>query len=288
MGSPTEALRHPAVIAVLRSISRLLHRLHLAGLVDAGERLLRRTAGDQVEVTTQDGLVLQGGMDQYFILDDVADGRYEPMTMSLFRAAIHPGATVLDLGANVGIFAIPAARAVGPDGRVIAFEPNPRTLPHLRANIERNGLSNVTVVEAGAAAEAGTHTFVAATRGNTSTIYGDIIRDEPVEAVFTVPMTTVDSVVAGARVDVVKIDVEGSESAALDGMAETLERNPDLVLFIEFEPTALRGAGTDPDAMLARLRARFASVDVVDEHGMALADPDTWVRHETQNLYCHR
>jgi len=281
-------MRQPAVIAVLRGTSRLLHRLHLDGLVDAGERFLRRTTGDQVVVTTADGLILQGGMDQYFILDDVAAGRYEPMTLSLFRAALRPGATVLDLGANVGIFTIPAARAVGPGGRVIAFEPNPRTLPHLRANIERNGLSNVTVVEQGAAAGIGTHTFVAATRGNTSTVYGDIIAGEPVEAVFTVPMTTVDAVVGDARVDVVKIDVEGSEWPALDGMHDTLERNPDLVLFIEFEPAALRVAGTDPDALLARLQARFTSVQMVDEQAMALVDPATWVRLETQNLYCHR
>ncbi len=63
---------------------------------------------------------------------------------------------VIDVGANVGYYALMAATRVGPSGRVIAYEPGPAPAARLRENVALNGLSNVTVVEAAVADRPGT------------------------------------------------------------------------------------------------------------------------------------
>src|SRR5208283_897383 len=58
-------------------------------------------------------------------------------------ALARPGMTVLDIGANLGLYSLLLARSVGPSGRVIAFEPDPDLCALLRANCAANGLANV-------------------------------------------------------------------------------------------------------------------------------------------------
>ena len=78
-------------------------------------------------------------------------GDYEPVTRASCIAALHPGMTFIDIGAHVGLFAVPAAMAVGRDGRVIAFEPDPDNRRLLTRNVARHGLENVTIVDAAVA-----------------------------------------------------------------------------------------------------------------------------------------
>src|ERR1051325_8309201 len=75
-------------------------------------------------------------------------GKYETWSMRLFRFLLFPGMIALDVGANMGIYTLLAAREVGPGGRVIAVEPDPVALQFLKSNIAANGYSGiVTVVE---------------------------------------------------------------------------------------------------------------------------------------------
>ena len=63
---------------------------------------------------------------------------------------LRPGMVFYDLGANIGLFTLLAARLVGGTGKVFSFEPDSENATRLRRNIERNGFTNVTVVDAGA------------------------------------------------------------------------------------------------------------------------------------------
>ncbi|HTV29657.1 MAG TPA: FkbM family methyltransferase [Xanthobacteraceae bacterium] len=68
---------------------------------------------------------------------------------------LRPGDTVVDIGGNIGVFALWAAPQV-PQGRIVSVEPNPVSLGCLKLNIERNGLGNVTAMQAAAGADGGT------------------------------------------------------------------------------------------------------------------------------------
>ena len=67
-------------------------------------------------------------------------GRYGPQETALLGAALRPGATFVDVGANWGYFTLLAAHRVGPAGRVVALEPDPRLFALLRANLAANGI----------------------------------------------------------------------------------------------------------------------------------------------------
>lgn len=157
-------------------------------------------------------------------------GGYEDREIAELCKYIPDGGTVLDVGANIGLSAIEFARTAGAGGKVIAFEPHPDTAARLRANLERNGIGNVEIVQSAVGASAGTVTFnesADATLSSASLVPRNLLRS------FEVPLTTVDIAWAAAgkpKVSALKIDVEGGELAVLQGAAELLARDHPAIL----------------------------------------------------------
>jgi FkbM family methyltransferase len=165
----------------------------------------------------------------------------------LFDRYVKPGATVIDVGANIGYNAIYAARLSGPRGRVIAIEPTPDTLAILRHNVAASGLAGLAIEAVAAGGVAGTAEFFV--RGETSAVnslYPDS-RYAHVTSVLRVPVVPLDDLVDGA-VDVVKIDVEGAELDVIEGMARIL-RAPGMTLIAEWDPLLQQMAGRSADAL---------------------------------------
>ncbi len=156
------------------------------------------------------------------------------------------GATVLDLGAHVGTFALPAA-ALG--YRVIAVEASPTCAALLRAAVAANGFQQVDVVEAAVWSKAGTMAFVE--DGPYGHLTTDADGSSRTEEVTTV---TVDELVEKLELEEVafiKIDIEGAEVAALQGM-ENLLRGP-AVLLCESNGARLAASGHTPRTVLSAL-----------------------------------
>jgi FkbM family methyltransferase len=168
-------------------------------------------------------------------------GLLEPQDVSLFLSLLRPGMTVLDVGANVGMYTLLGARRVGPAGRVHAFEPTPRVATALRRNVALNGLDNVIINEAAVGAVAGTATFFLQEASDRNTLGGGV--GTPME-VKTITLDGYVTTAGVAKVDVMKMDVEGAEVAALQGGRELFSREEAPVLFLEVNPEALEAAGT--------------------------------------------
>jgi len=164
--------------------------------------------------------------------------RFEPFTVAALRAAVRPGDSVFDVGANIGFFSTLLSRLVGQTGRVVAFEPEPENLRLLRLNLDANDCRNVTVVPSAVGAEAGTATFsLDAATGSTGHLGGAPTAGElavgtgKVRLIET-PVETIDGVVErlGVVPDVVKMDIEGGEIDALTGASATLTTHRPVVL----------------------------------------------------------
>jgi len=190
-------------------------------------------------------------------------GDYEPVTRAACIKALQPGMTFIDIGAHVGLFAVPAAMAVGPEGRVVAFEPDPDNRRLLERNIARHGLDNVVVVAAAVADQAGDITLNRS-RFNT----GDHRIDARPEARgVRVPMVSLDDWLEANDVqpDVIKMDVQGAEPLVLTGLQTVLDGKRPLHMLLEFAPAMLRASGTDPRDLLRRLDHSGFAMQVIDE-----------------------
>ncbi len=164
-----------------------------------------------------------------FSYDDllVISSRYEACIADLLPPR---GTVAVDAGAFIGLYALRYARAVQSEGRVIAVEPHPASFRLLERNVRRNGLSNVTCLEAALGCEQGEAWL--AHQEETST--ASLVR--PQKRSIRVPLEPLDAVLKREGVDqiaLLKIDVEGAELDVLKGAAETLARSPAVRLIVE-------------------------------------------------------
>jgi FkbM family methyltransferase len=160
----------------------------------------------------------------------------------LFSLA-HQGATVIDVGANVGECTLNFARHVGTKGSVLALEPDPVVRAKLQRNVALNPFANIEIVPLALGAEPGRlelSTVAPSNRG------GNRILERPVGEHVTVQVVPLDQMLEErpvARVDLIKIDVEGFELNVLKGAKRTIERfRP--TLFVEVSDGNLRASGT--------------------------------------------
>ncbi|MGD9501048.1 MAG: FkbM family methyltransferase [Methyloceanibacter sp.] len=140
--------------------------------------------------------------------------RYE---LRLLSRVLHPRAVFIDIGANVGIYAIYAALRAGPNARVIAVEPHPLALERLRCNVRLNQLANVAIEPIALSDRSGTVTFRPNLRniGNSSILAGDgAAPGEPIE-VSCESLVDLAARHGLTRIDAIKIDVEGAEDLIL-------------------------------------------------------------------------
>ncbi len=204
-------------------------------------------------------------------------GERDPNVMRFLRRWVRPGFVVCDIGANIGTYAVPLARLVGPSGHVVAFEPNRPTCACLRQNIRQNGLANVTVLRAAAGPEAGSADLVV-TADNFGEVHlapgsaaGSTASGASVRDTARVLVTTVDAEVARlglARVDFIKIDVEGFELAALRGATRTLAANANLVVQTEIVPAHSARYGFDVADLAEFFRAHGYAAHACDADGV--------------------
>ena len=174
----------------------------------------------------------------------MACGLYELDTLRVLRKLLRPGMHFVDCGANIGYFTLLGARLVGAAGRVDAIEPDPLNRARLEEHLKANGSpGHVRVHGVAASDSAGTATLYHPTgernHGEASLIPGAIAATAQT---YSVPTARLDALLDRTP-DVVKMDIEGAELAALCGMTRLLaaERPPRLV--IEHNPESSRAAG---------------------------------------------
>ena len=153
-----------------------------------------------------------------------ATGRVELSVQRALAGALSRGDVFFDVGANVGFYTLLAARAVGPTGRVVAFEPHPENVAALERNVLLNGFENVVVVPKAASGGAGRALLEA---GNRATAKLGAPRGLEVETIALDDFVTAHP---DLRPAVVKIDVEGHELDVLEGFRRTLEQSAPILL----------------------------------------------------------
>ena len=168
-------------------------------------------------------------------------GMYEPEVVEYLLSRLSPGMTVIDIGANIGFFTLLAADLVGPSGKVVCYEPVPETFNQLRQNIALNQYTNIIPVQSALSNTGGVGRM---------TVRMDSALNRfavaAVEPTVEVCIETLDESLRGLSVyecDLIKMDIEGAEILAVQGMGETIARNPRLEFVIEVHPSKIKELG---------------------------------------------
>jgi FkbM family methyltransferase len=193
--------------------------------------------------------------------------RYEPETTRLFRRLLRPGMTVVDIGAHTGYFSLIAASCVGATGTVYAFEPFPASFRHLQRNIALNGYEHIRPVCKAVSNGSGVHKLLVNPKGSDRhSLYAGEAEWEPNSP--EVETTSLDDFLQACnwpRVDLIKMDIEGAESAALTGMKQTLQKCGVRFIVTEFSPASLWAASCDPLEFLRQLTSAGFSLFAIEE-----------------------
>ncbi|ONH30646.1 FkbM family methyltransferase [Pseudofrankia asymbiotica] len=203
---------------------------------------------------------------------------------ALMSTLLRPGDVVLDVGANVGVYAVHASRHVGPDGRVYAFEPVPATAGRLAETLAINGCRNVTVVRAAVTDQPGTITM---------NVYSDPVhadwnsmgkhpmrsyagKEVHPDLTAEARAETLDTWAAGAGIDDVafcKVDVEGFERHVFAGAARLLAERRIRVIAFEISEDPLAGEGGTPSDVFLALTGHGYKILRSGEVGSPLVGP---------------
>ena len=226
--------------------------------------------------------------DPFWFRLELLTNRHETETMATLDKLIQPGMTVLDIGAHVGYYTHRYAPKVGENGRILSFEPHPRTFAVLKHNVSH--FDNVTLQQLALAEHPGTaelHDYLIMSASGSlqfdegmkdllksqvsdSDIAPRISKDFP-DKTFSVETKPVDDCLETmgiTQVDVVKMDIEGAEIGALRGMKRTIARSRDMALVMEYNPQALEGFGHNPiEALSEVIGMGFKQVQIIEADG---------------------
>ena len=205
----------------------------------------------------------------------------EKYETKLFKRLIKKDMTVIDIGANIGYYTLLSARLAGNKGKVFAFEPEAENYNLLIRNVELNEYKNVTPVKKAVSSNAGkADLFLNKETG----AHGFLPDRDGVVGVTTVDTVSLDEYFKHTNypIDIIKIDVEGSELAALAGMQNIIKHNANLIIFTEFWPWGLQKSGFPPREYWDKLvESGFKFIYLINEkkQRLELADFSSVIRY---------
>lgn len=149
-------------------------------------------------------------------------GVHEKNSTAEVKKIITPGMQILEVGANIGYYALLETRLAGPTGHLYAMEPSPYNFDLLTENLKLNGLKNYDLYKLAAGAEAGKAPFLLSGRSNLSTF---VEREDLTGEEVEVNVVRLDDMFKDKKVDFIRMDVEGYEGEILKGAENILSSN---------------------------------------------------------------
>jgi FkbM family methyltransferase len=261
----SEAYRAPSWLERAAAAVRDVLPPHLVGpLRGTYRRLLGTTSADRFVCTLPNG-------ERVRILPQYRQLTWNPEEYAAFREAVAPGAVILDVGANLGAYALILGMWVGPSGRVFAFEPAPEPFAGLLALVAANGLADrVSAHQVAVSDQEGVAAFLARGLHGANRLAPAGV---PSDDLLRIPSTTIDAFCRRMAVqpDFIKIDAEGAELNVLKGARDTIEAvGSRLQLFVELHPHLWHEFGASRAALEAEFDRQRLQPERLDGR------PDVW------------
>jgi len=247
-------------------------------VAELGARLDRRVmvvcGPNEVLVRSDVGYVLCSPRD-YALLTGLLEGDLERGARLLIPKLLGPGDVFIDVGANIGVHTLAAARAMQGLGRIVAFEPCEPTKRLLEKTVGLNGFSGIVDIrQAAVSSRSGCQQSLLE---GTSDHHGLSSVSRPADmrgAPVDVCCVTLDEFTASNPVvTLIRIDARGAELDVLDGSGSLIRQNEGAALMVKFVPAQVRRAGHTTREWLSRFEALGLAYRVIDnETGV----PESW------------
>jgi FkbM family methyltransferase len=193
---------------------------------------------------------------------------WDELTTKVFKSVVKNGDVVLDLGANLGYYSLLAARLVGERGKVYAFEPEPRNYRLLTKNKELNDYDNIIPIQKAISDRSEIVKLFLSEEDSGAHTIREVVDSREYKRSVDIETIKLDEYFAGntCPIDVIKMDIEGSEPKAFLGMSNIISENKDLKIFVEFYPALIKEGGCEPDEFVRRLiEDNLFAVTVIDD-----------------------
>lgn len=235
---------NPAIIKTIRflGLREIVRKIYFSFLRPKNNILEVTIAGIQAKYYVRTA-------DELRLAESVSGEWGERPVLEALLQNLQKGDVVYDVGANIGVYSVLIAKAVGESGKVFAFEPEQESIARLKSNAEINGLHNVEVVEKALGDEnKQASLIIGKTTGNFSLVasYEKGLGQQQVEVIKA------DDWISQGKLPIpsaVKIDVEGYEYAVLEGMSKALRDQKCRVLCCEIHPGLFPGKVTEQDVL---------------------------------------
>jgi len=220
----------------------------------------------------------------------VLTGEIDPSITKIIKNNVKPDMSVFDLGANFGWFTLVLSKLVGESGHVYSFEADPSLVKTINENIKLNNLTNVSVFSNAVSNKSGTAKFNLNESYDTrSQLESSDISDNSID----VKTVSIDEFCEKNNVkpDFIKMDIEGSEPKALQGMKKIILSNPEIKIVSEFNQKAIKDVGSSPEEffdLLSELKLEFKEIDEKNPGKLNAASKEELMTKPVSNLFCYR
>lgn len=204
--------------------------------------------------------------------------------IQLINSILKPGFHVLDIGANIGFYTTIFSQAVGANGRIYAFEPEPINFKRFQKNC--NSLKNVSLINKAVSDKTGVLKIYLSKMLNVD--HRTYAIDDYAE-IKEIDAITIDDYLAqhgNPPIGFIKIDIQGYEMAALKGMINTLKKNPGVKIISELWPFGLRKAGSSAVEVIRYYAAENFNVYLLSgEENKLLTEETVLQLEDSENVY---
>lgn len=212
----------------------------------------------------------------------LAEGTYEPATGNLISLSLRPGFVAMDIGANIGVHTLRMAKAVGEQGKVISCEPMPHLQNKLKANVQLNRLESIVQIMGIAISDAPGETKMS---GSPDTFNQGTGRMDT-EGETNVRVTTGDALISELgmqRLDLIKIDIEGYEMKAIQGLTNSIAQFKPRIL-VEYDQAYWEKCGSSWTEFKSLLEKHNYTLYKIEEFTLTRIDstPET----SSCNVFC--
>ncbi|CAB1064576.1 hypothetical protein D1BOALGB6SA_9372 [Olavius sp. associated proteobacterium Delta 1] len=210
------------------SYIKILNKRRLSKITKGKKSLIKEILGSKMHFDID----MDDGLSRYLVIKDI---REDYITETMI-SELHKGDIVVDIGANVGYYALLEAKIVGYKGKVYAIEPVPESVELLRENVQLNKYSNIEIDQMAIGDKTGVASMYVGNWLNRSQMKDlDIYKQELLEHEISTVISTLDDFLENKPFpNIIRMDVEGYEYNVIKGMKRILEKKRPLSLFMEF------------------------------------------------------